>query len=124
MTWKESEEGAILDFVGEFLKFDHPVLLREILREALRIRKRVPIYPGIVVQCLEHILDKREPAEGEEAVLFSGGEVFFGKVFVENGEKFILDELKGKIPLKGEVKRFNRRTFEELWPTLVFENED
>jgi len=139
LTFEESELQKLVDeIIGLLEKYrDDPGSLDVILSELKSLYRRVPIYPGIIANCLSMVVKSIEPKQlkiGDEvSLLTKDNRILTGKISsVMQGEIKIVDcyEYGGQklsdecnIPLANlkEARLFTREILHKEWPDLDFE---
>lgn len=125
MSFWENDFVQIAEFTDSLLdNYVNKDFIIDVLKEMKSLRKRVPINPGIVAMCARNVVKevKAEEVEKEKMYLVRtvDGKEYYGEAHIP-GDKVMVENFE--IPSK-EVKgiyTINRKTLEELWPTLVFE---
>jgi hypothetical protein len=139
LTFEESELQTLVDeIIGLLEKYrDDPGSLDVILSELKSLYRKVPIYPGIIANCLSMVVKSIEPKQlkiGDEvSLLTKDNRILTGKISsVTQGEIKIIDcyEYGGQkssdecnIPLANlkEARLFTREILRKEWPDLDFE---
>ena len=139
MTFEESELQKLVDEIIRLLEKyrDDPGSLDVILSELKSLYRKVPIYPGIIANCLSMVVKSIEPKQlkiGDEvSLLTKDNRILTGKISsVTQGEIKIIDcyEYGGQkssdecnIPLTNlkEARLFTREILRKEWPDLDFE---
>ncbi len=128
MTFKQTEVTEILKKLSE--SSDRYVFMNELVKEAYRLYKKVPIYPGIVGMCVDNVLkETQDIKKGDKIIVKCKGLFYEGKITsikdgtVELTDVKVLQEKKvAKIKLgKNKVLKYNFSTLGQLWPSLNFE---
>jgi len=132
MTFKESEHTNILEKLFEMSKNDLP--MEKVIEETLLLLKRIPIYPGIVVGCMDSMHEKINAEEiqpGDFVVLYNkNGERISGIVEKKEKQKIVLKNAQVRKKSNSEsvcldnlkrVIRLKKNTLEKTWPSLVFD---
>ena len=138
MTFEESELQKLVDEIIRLLEkyHDDPGSLDVILSELKSLYRKVPIYPGIIANCLSMVVKSIEPKQlkiGDEvSLLTKDNRILTGKISsVTQGEIKIIDcyEYGGQkpseecnIPLANlkEARLFAREILHKEWPDLDF----
>jgi len=139
LTFEESELQKLVDEIIRLLEKyrDDPGSLDVILSELKSLYRKVPIYPGIIANCLSMVVKSIEPKQlkiGDEvSLLTKDNRILTGKISsVTQGEIKIIDcyEYGGQkssdecnIPLTNlkEARLFTREILRKEWPDLDFE---
>lgn len=139
MTFEESELQKLVDeIIGLLEKYrDDPGSLDVILSELKSLYRKVPIYPGIIANCLSMVVKSIEPKQlkgGDEvSLLTKDNRILTGKISsVTQGEIKIVDccEYGGEksssecnIPFANlkEARLFTHEILRKEWPDLDFE---
>jgi len=132
MTFKESEHTNILEKLFEMSKNDLP--MEKIIEETWQLLKKIPIYPGIVVGCMDSMHEKVKQEEiqiGDFVILYDkNGERISGVVEKKEKQKIVLKDVKITKKKNSEsvcldnlkrVIRLKKNTLEKTWPSLVFD---
>jgi hypothetical protein len=139
LTFEESELQKLVDEIIRLLEEyrDDPGSLDVILSELKSLYRNVPIYPGIIANCLSMVVKSIEPKQlkiGDEvSLLTKDNRVLTGKISsVTQGEIKIIDcyeygrqksSDECNIPLTNlkEARLFTREILRKEWPDLDFE---
>jgi len=139
LTFEESELQKLVDeIIGLLEKYrDDPSSLDAILSELKSLYRKVPIYPGIIANCLSMVVKSIEPKQlkiGDEvSLLTKDNRILAGKISsVTQGEIKIIDcyEYGGQkssdecnIPFANlkEARLVTREILHKEWPDLDFE---
>jgi hypothetical protein len=139
LTFEESELQKLVDEIIRLLEKyrDDPGSLDVILSELKSLYRKIPIYPGIIANCLPMVVKPIEPKQlkgGDEvSILTKDNRILVGKISsVTQGEIKIMDcyEYGGQklsdecnIPLANlkEARLFTREILHKEWPDLDFE---
>jgi len=139
MTFEESELQKLVDeIIGLLERYrDDPGALDVILSELKSLYRKVPIYPGIIANCLPMVVKSTKPEQlkvGDEvSILTKDNRILTGKVSsIAQGDIKIVDchEYGGQkssgecnIPLSNlkEARLFTRDILHKEWPDLDFE---
>lgn len=129
MTYKESEFPQLLEILIDFKKKKIP--LEEVVSQAYKLYKRVPIYIGIVGMCLENFVSEVSPdkvKKGDTVVIIDKNNIYQGKIQSVCQGKVQLKNMKvtnikksGTVSLRNKkIFVFNYNVLEKLWPSLSF----
>jgi len=139
LTFEESELQKLVDEIIRLLEKyrDDPGSLDVILSELKSLYRKVPIYPGIIANCLSMVVKSIEPKQlkiGDKvSLLTKDNRILTGEISsVTQGEIKIIDcyEYGGQkssdecnIPLANlkEARLFTREILHKEWPDLDFE---
>jgi len=138
LTFEESELQKLVDEIISLLEKyrNDPGTLDVILSELKSLYRKVPIYPGIIANCLPMVVKSIEPKQlkvGDEvSLLTKDNRILVGKISnVAQGDIKIVDcyEYEGQkssgecnIPLSNlkEARLFTRDILHKEWPDLDF----
>ncbi|MEW6040077.1 MAG: hypothetical protein AB1633_00970 [Elusimicrobiota bacterium] len=130
MTFKESEHINIIERLAGLSDADIP--MDEIIKETWKLERRIPLYPGIVVMCMNSVIENDEPGKlkpGEKVILTTGKGQYVGTIKEISDDEIILQDAtfykrEDKVSVKknelGRVEKINKKTLEKVWPSLVF----
>lgn len=139
MTFEQSELQRLVEEIIRALERckGDPVALDALLSELRDLYKKVPIYPGVIVNLLPGVVrtvDAREVKEGSEITLrLKDDRVLAGKVSGVSAEEIKLTGSSGVCTLEArgevtvplgdvrEVKLLTRGVLRKGWSTLGFE---
>ncbi|HDS09011.1 MAG TPA: hypothetical protein ENN73_02185 [Firmicutes bacterium] len=126
MSFSENDfPGLIAQLEKAAGAYPDPAFSLEIVREIIRIFKRVPLYPGIAAACANKIVAETQAGKlkrGNFITVFPlKGVPFSGKVKSISEKEIKLDGNK-TASTKNIKKIFviNTKVLEEDWPTLIF----
>ncbi|MDD3626447.1 MAG: hypothetical protein PHV06_03940 [bacterium] len=126
MSFSENDfPGLITQLERASGAYPDPGFSLEVVKEIIRIFKRVPLYPGIAAGCSFKIVKEISPEilkEGDFTLVFpKKGQPFSGKVKSVGKDRI---DLASKENIKtADVKKvlvINKKVLEEDWPTLIF----
>ena len=128
MTFKESEHVNVIERLAELSGSGAP--MDEMLAETWKLDRRIPLYPGITIMCLNAVLEKTETAgivPGERIAATKGSLKIIGAVKTVNGCELQLRDVtimekKPDYILENadKIEKINEKTLEKVWPALVF----
>ena len=135
MSFKESDFPVVFSFLYSLCKkAKNPGYFKSVFMEAFKIYKKIPLYPGLVNMCLGQVEKKVMPEEvepGDQIVFEKDGKEYFGFVESVKGDDVkLIDvvEIKDSMVFSknemAKVRKINENTLKELWPSLVFEEEE
>ncbi len=124
MSFWETEFVGILDFIDNLIvKYKNKDFIIGVLEEVKRIRKIVPLNPGIVSMCAYNIIkpvEKEDFDNGEYLVITKGKEEYFGHT-KSDAENLYIDNFTIPREEIHSIFYIKRDTVEEFWPTLIHE---
>jgi len=138
MTFEESELQKLVDEIISLLEkyCDDPGALSVILSELKSLYRKVPIYPGIIANCLPMVVKSIEPKQlkmGDEvSILTKDDRILVGKIssIAQGDIKMVNCYEYGKqksygecnVPLANlkEARLFTRDILHKEWPDLDF----
>lgn len=133
MTFKETEFPSLIRFLKSLLQEDpNPYLLHDVVKQLVALYEKAPLYPGIAEMCLAQSLKRVSADElqpGQKIYLRHGAKFLSGAVKNKNSSEVKIEtEIDGEISIPlhelKEIRTLNHKIFEELWPSLVFEQKE
>ncbi len=129
MTFKETEFPEILKLLNDYAEKIYPVNL--IVKEAYNLYQKVPIYIGIVGNCLANVIKETEfkDLKVSDIVIIKDKNTFYqGQIKkIKNGSLELKNVHEVKIKKnanlkvkKSKVLKLNFSTLQQLWPSLSF----
>ncbi len=130
MTYKETEFPQILEILINYAKKGFP--LDEIVKEANKLYKNVPIYVGIVGMCVENLVREEEKEnfkKGDVIIVVDKDKVYQGTVdktdkngnFSLKNVKIIENKKVVKIKFRSKkLFKIEKNILQKLWPSLCF----
>lgn len=100
MTFKQTDLVEVLKKLDEIAEKN--VFMDTMIKEAYRLYKKIPLYPGIIVGCLDNVVKEKSVSEIKkgDVVVVKDKDIFFeGKV----------KKIKGKIIELSNVKVFREK---------------
>ncbi|MDI6641311.1 MAG: hypothetical protein QME68_03260 [Elusimicrobiota bacterium] len=131
MTFRESEHINILEKLFELSEQNLP--MDRVIRETAKLNSRIPLYPGLVVSCLNSLTENvtiEDVNVGDEIVITQDNETIYGVISEKLTNGFILDDvritkklnsLEVKLTKEKSIVRFKPNILEKLWPSLTFD---
>jgi len=127
MTFKQTEVTEILKKLSE--SSERYVFMNELIKEAYRLYKKVPLYPDIVGMCVDNVLKEAQDVKKGDMIIIENRGIFYeGKVSkVKSGSielknvKILQQKKNMKIKLgNNKIFKYNFSTLKQLWPSLDF----
>lgn len=134
MTFKETEFPSWVHFFKSILqKNPNPFLIQELVKLLIQLYEKTPLYPGIVEMCLSQgvkSLELEKIKVGEKIYFQYQGSYYAGEILSKNSSEIKLrvehtnpSELSFSMEELKQVTSLNQKILEELWPSLIFEQE-
>lgn len=138
MTFEQSDLQRLIEEVIELYQryCNDPSALDIICSELRILYQKIPIYPGIIADCLSKVVRSLAPEELKEgseiSVLLKNNQTFVGKVAAVVPEKITLVDCKqferpkpcGEVSLSmrdvHEIRLLTRSILQKEWPSLNF----
>ncbi|MBN2055239.1 hypothetical protein JW905_09975 [bacterium] len=129
MSFSENDYAGLLKAISTTAREDSRLLLGEVFNEAMRMLKRVPIYPGIVMSLVPLLVESiaiPDLVEGDRVRVVKDGVEYMGTVEIGiEGAVTLRDAFKCErieevtlhSPERVEVLR--AKLLERDWPTLL-----
>ncbi len=139
MTLEHSDLQKLVEELTEVLERYHkdPAALEAVLSELKALYQKIPIYPGIIANCLPEVVKRTDIGElkrGDEVtLLLKGDKVLTGRVSgtdsgqlkLERCQQFDAPKSCGEttVPVGDiqEARLFTREILSKKWPSLDFE---
>ncbi|MDI6819948.1 MAG: hypothetical protein QMC89_03470 [Candidatus Hodarchaeaceae archaeon] len=138
MTFEQSDLQRLIEEIIELYQryCSDPSAIDVICSELRTLYQKIPIYPGIIVDCLPKIVQPLRPEELKEgneiSVLLKNNQIFVGKVAAVASDKITLVDCKqferprslGEVSLPMRdvhgIKLLMRGILQKEWPSLDF----
>lgn len=138
MTFEQSDLQRLIEEIIELYQryCNDPSALDAICSELRVLYQKIPIYPGIITDCLPKVVRSVAPDELKEgseiSALLKGNQIFVGKVAAVAKDKVTLVDCKQferpkpcaeiSLPVRDvrEIKLLTRGILQKEWPSLDF----